>query len=292
MKITPLFFYLFLSYVPAAWAVPYSFLTFEAPNVVATWAYGINNLGEVSGTVQGSSGNRGFVVKDGLFEVFDVPLAKHTEARRINDNGDIVGSFVDANGAHGFVRRGDSYSTMVSIPTDINNDGSFVVSESSSNSPPHSIFTRTLGTNEAGKVVGFFVDDVAFSGHGFFGVPGSLISLDVPGAELTQAWDINNYGQIVGVYEDEGRQHGFISDGFEFLTLDVPGAYFTQLSGINDKGQIVGNWLEITGKTHAFVATPAVNLLEPNTLLLFMFGFAGLGFKWTARQAVPEAQEQ
>lgn len=168
----------------------------------------------------------------------------------------------------------------------INNDGLFVVSESSSISPPHSIFTRTLGTNEAGQVVGFLVDDVNSLGHGFFGIPASLITLDVPGAEFTQAWDINNYGQIVGVYEDGGRQHGFISDGFAFLTLDVPGAYFTQLSAINDKGQIVGNWLEVNGRTHAFVATPITDLLEPNTLLLFAFGCAGLRHRKSAMQPV------
>lgn len=118
MKTTPLLFCLFLGYVPASQAVPYSFRTFQAPNVVATWAYGINNLGQVSGAVQGSSGNHGFVNTDGLFEVFDVPLAKHTEARLINDNGDIVGSYVDADGAHGFIRHVGSYSTMASIPTE------------------------------------------------------------------------------------------------------------------------------------------------------------------------------
>ena len=279
MKTTISFLSLLLGCIPFAQAIPYSFLSFEVPNTVATWAYGINNYGQISGTVQGGRGikytNHGFVGVPGLFEIFDVPLATLTEAFRINDAGDIVGRYRDLEGNHGFVRHNGSFSITPEFPIDINNDGSFLLTESPSISPPHSVFTRALGMNDEGQVVGFFVDDIAFAMHGFVGTPNSLVLFDIPGAEFTQLWDINNHGEIVGVYEDDGRVHGFIKNSDGFITLDVPGAYFTQLSGLNDKGQIVGNWQDRDGKTRAFVATPMTEVPEPHILLIMGLGLAG-----------------
>lgn len=279
MRTTITFLSLFLGCVPVAQAIPYSFVSFEVPDTVAAWAYGINNYGQISGTVQGGPGHRnrnhGFVGVPGLFETFDVPLATFTEAFRINDAGDIVGRYIDLEGEHGFVRHNGSYSITPSFPIDINNDGSFLLAQSPSISPPHSVFTRALGMNDEGHVVGFFVDDLAFAMHGFVGTPDSLVSFDIPGAEFTHARDINNKGQIVGVYEDDGREHGFVKNSAGFMTLDVPGAYFTQLSGINDQGQIVGNWQDRDGITRAFVASPTSAVSEPHIFLLMGLGLAG-----------------
>ena len=68
------------------------------------------------------------------------------------------------------------------------------------------------------------------------------------GSTQTQAWDINNSGQIVGEYLDgSGDSHGFLLNGGLFTTIDFPAAQgglggdFAE--GINDAGQISGRYL-------------------------------------------------
>ncbi|HLJ96721.1 MAG TPA: hypothetical protein VKU02_26345 [Gemmataceae bacterium] len=53
---------------------------------------------------------------------------------------------------------------------------------------------------------------MGFSTHGsFLYTGGTYIALDFPGAVQTDAYGINNAGQIVGDYTDlERRQHGFL----------------------------------------------------------------------------------
>ena len=49
--------------------------------------------------------------------------------------------------------------------------------------------------------------------------------IDVPGAVLTVALDINNRAQVVGQYLDaDGGVHGYLWDKGRFTTIDVPGA--------------------------------------------------------------------
>src|SRR5262249_13398586 len=67
-------------------------------------------------------------------------------------------------------------------------------------------------------------------------------TIDDPLAGGTEAWGINDLGQIVGFYIDaSGRTHGFLDSGGRFTTIDDP---FTTTStiagGINDGGQVVG----------------------------------------------------
>src|SRR5215467_646140 len=69
----------------------------------------------------------------------------------------------------------------------------------------------------------------------------SFTTIDVPGAINTQAFGINDSGQIVGFFDDALGGHGFVLDtGGNFTTIDVPGASSTRAFGINDSGQIVG----------------------------------------------------
>jgi hypothetical protein len=39
----------------------------------------------------------------------------------------------------------------------------------------------------------------------------SFTTLDVPGSTFTEAWGINDSGQIVGSYEEIGGWHGFLA---------------------------------------------------------------------------------
>ena len=94
----------------------------------------------------------------------------------------------------------------------------------------------------------------------------TFTTIDVPGAFSTEAFGINDAGQIVGDFHVD---HGFLYTAGTFTTIDVPGAFSTQASGINNAGQIVGFSGDGTGAIHGFFATPVP---EPSTLLLLGSG--------------------
>ena len=76
----------------------YSFTAIDVPGSGNTYAYGINNSGQIVGYFQDAGGYHGFVDTGGRFTTIDVPGAYFTLAYGINDSGQIVGSFVHASG--------------------------------------------------------------------------------------------------------------------------------------------------------------------------------------------------
>jgi Transposase IS116/IS110/IS902 family len=77
--------------------------------------------------------------------------------------------------------------------------------------------------------------------RGFLLDRGRYVRLDVPGALKSQAFDINDRGQVVGDYMDaDGRFHGYVWERGRFKTIDVPGQSSTAATGINNHGQVTG----------------------------------------------------
>src|SRR5262245_49198679 len=71
----------------------------------------------------------------------------------------------------------------------------------------------------------------------------TFITVDFPGAVLTNVQGINDGGDIVGFYNDvAGRTHGFARSGGVFRSIDFPGSISTQARGINLSGDIVGTY--------------------------------------------------
>src|SRR5262249_38365274 len=99
----------------------------------------------------------------------------------------------------------------------------------------------------------------------------TFTTIDFPGAVLTQTFDINAGGDIVGRYNDTaGKSHGFLLSQGSFSTIDPPGATGVNLSppctapqgpaatatraaGINPSGDIVGRYTDAAGVTHGFL---------------------------------------
>ena len=112
--------------------------------------------------------------------------------------------------------------------------------------------TSIAGINASGQIVGSYLDN-SNKTHGFIYTDGNYVTLDFPGAILTQALGINASGQIVGVYVDSNsKEHSFLFKNGVFSTIDDPAATLTVAHGIDSNGNIVGILLDQTGE-HAFV---------------------------------------
>jgi probable HAF family extracellular repeat protein len=61
----------------------------------------------------------------------------------------------------------------------------------------------------------------------------TFTSIDVPDAQQTMAFGINDHGQIVGTWGDAVRVHGFLLDHGTFTTIDVPDSTNVNVFGIN-----------------------------------------------------------
>jgi len=124
------------------------------------------------------------------------------------------------------------------------------------------------GLNDRGQTAGAYIDDGAELGadglyppdavHGFVYTPSHnrnrrFETIDIPGARYVVPYDINNRGQIVGLYLDEGAvpgpdglpppgaQHAFLWDRGEVTVVDPPDTVLAPNAySVNDRGQIVG----------------------------------------------------
>ena len=97
-------------------------------------------------------------------------------------------------------------------------------------------------------------------------------TIDVPGAMYTEAYGINDAGEITGIYADShGASHGFLYFDGSFETLDI-GTSLTEPRGINDEGDVVGNAADIND--FGFLATPVP---EPGSVTIFGAALAGIG---------------
>jgi uncharacterized repeat protein (TIGR01451 family)/uncharacterized repeat protein (TIGR02543 family) len=79
-----------------------------------------------------------------------------------------------------------------------------------------------------------------------------------PGAAQTEAYAINDLGQIVGYYVAANADnvfvaHGFLYAGGSFTTIDFPGAAWTWAHGINNLGHIVGSYTDGVSALHGFL---------------------------------------
>jgi probable HAF family extracellular repeat protein len=82
-----------------------------------TFAYGINDAGQIVGEYSDASGSHGFLLSAGKYTTLDDPSAggplSSTVAWGINNKGQIVGSYRDsANHEHGFLYSGGFYITL------------------------------------------------------------------------------------------------------------------------------------------------------------------------------------
>ncbi len=93
-------------------------------------------------------------------------------------------------------------------------------------------------------------------------VHGRRVNFDMPGSNLTNAWDMNDEGEVVGVWGNNPDPiqldgipfHGFLRDRRgNYVSIDYPGSLDTHLFGINERGDMVGSYVDQNYKIHGLI---------------------------------------
>jgi hypothetical protein len=233
-------FLLPLSWVPLANAQRFTFTTVDVPNALSTFLGGVANNGELAGfyfATDPSTGNikaHSFVQSPNGIQTFPIdcdicPNVVDTVLHRINSDGKTAaGSWFDSTKQHGLVfELATNTFTQVDFPA------------------TGAQATLLNGINKNGEISGGYVDSNGIE-HGFtanLGLGGvtNFMQVDFPGALQTELGDVNDNGDLVGVYlSDKGHIVSFLLSGTTFTTLSSPSGAVVFARGINNLKQIVG----------------------------------------------------
>lgn len=230
----------------------FTFTTIDPPGSVSTWPMGIGPSGDVVGFyTDAGQVTHGFLLRNGTYTITDYPGAARTEAHGIGPNGEIVGAYRNAGepdvSYHGFLRATDGTFTLVSYPGHTStlpqrilpdstiigcyHDGDLtasmhgiVMGRRGNEASPLFASMHDGATPSLQRITGRYTDPTTGQSRGYLLDHGRFTPLMVPGSWLTQAWDMNPAGDVVGLYRDGAGFHAFMLEGSTYTRMDVPGA--------------------------------------------------------------------
>jgi hypothetical protein len=222
------------------------------PGSVQTQVTGLNNRGVTVGFWSntnmgvGMDANFGWVDVNGQFRTADFPTGDSAspvtdQLLGVNDSGIAVGFWVDGQGNNHGYEYNISTGRFTSV-IDPHDKGASL---------------QATAINDRGDIAGNYGSDGFLLTRG-----GQFISLSVPGASATMALGVNDGDEVVGTYMvgsgSSATMHGFTwQAGRGFTSIDDPhGIGTTTINGVNDHGQLVGFYVDATGNTDGFLATP------------------------------------
>jgi hypothetical protein len=217
-----------------------------------TQVVGVNDRGvSVGFWVNKAGANFGFYSVNGRF--FNANFVTGTPAKPpvdqllgVNDHNVAVGFFTNASG----INRGYTYNINTRRFARVLIPGVAGLGPS----------LTAAGINNAGDIAGFYnktstVVDAFFKTHN-----GHFSTIAFPGASMTEAFGVNDSGEVVGQYNvgtgNAAVTHGFIWRAGQFVSLDIAGASATTINGVNDEGDLVGFYTDAKGNTNGFFALP------------------------------------
>jgi len=256
-------------------------------------AYGINNSGQVVGSSETAISNSEQVVGEFRAFLWDSTTGMQdlgtlggfeSSAYDINDSGQVVGTAGTIDGdTHAFLYNGrgvlqdlGTLGGSSSVAYGINNSGQVVGTAETG-------ATYTLGDpkgGENGRVTHAFL----YTGSG------SLQDLGTLGGPNSIAYDINDFGQVVGIADSasESDLPFLYTDGkMTELNSLIPadsGWYIGDVRGINNSVQIVGTGTiqdpSLSYPVHAFLLTPVP---EPSSVLGIL-SFSAFSAGWALKR--------
>lgn len=305
------------------WSEGTGFIELGTFGGTSSYGVGINNLGQVIGSVSYANNDEiAFIWSEsigftdlGTFSTPEIGFRQDSPVA-INDSGQVLGSSLQSP----FLwteRTGITNAPFYgSFPNDINNLGqvvgstegrgelSFFWSESTGTItfvPPGSYYSTARSINDLGQVAGGYFGDNRSNAY-LWTLDTGVLDLGTlrDGDDLSYANDINNSGQIVGysgidaLGVDSGAafiwENGVMSD-LNSLVVNGSGWKLTTAEAINEKGQIVG-YGQFNGESHAFVLTPQTSpepesIPEPSSALgVLAFGSFAANFLLKRRKAM------
>lgn len=177
---------------------------------------------------------------DLVVTTIDYPGASITDPLAVSNNGRVAGTFVDAaSGAtKGFERFADgTLSSPIIDPNDNQN------------------FTRAIGVNNAGTVVGDYLNLTGgvFTYHGFMLSGGNFTTFDHGGPFSTTLTGINDKGDLAGTFGSSVQANqGFVDINGKISDFAPSGATSTFTAAINNQDQVVGQYTDSSNDTHGF----------------------------------------
>jgi hypothetical protein len=238
------------------------YLNENVPGAVQTQVTGLNDTGVTVGfwsgqnTASQANDNFGFYTWRGRSHTVDYPAGKMAkppvnQLLGVNDGDIAVGFYTDAKGNnHGYI-----YSIARHRFRMIKITGATSV-------------TATAISNN-GTLAGFFTNRAgvtkSFVRHWF----GHKQVLAYPGATATQAFGVNDFGEVVGTYMtgsgDNAKSFGFTwtrRGGFMSVS-DPKGMGTTTINGVNDAGDLVGFYTDAAGNTDGLLLAPRRRTAPP-----------------------------
>jgi hypothetical protein len=217
----------------------YSYTTLIDPSQGpdGTYAYSINDNGQVTGFYYNGTTYEGFLYGSGTYTTLIDPLQGpngSTNAYSINDSGQVAGDYYNGTSFEGFVYSNGTYTTLID-PLQY---------------PIGNTYVRSI--NYSGQAVGFYnSSDTGFEGFLYGnGTYTTLIDpLQGPNPNNGSAWgtwamSINSSGQVTGYYSNGANYEGFLySDGTYTTLIDPlqsPYEGTTYAVFINSSGQVTG----------------------------------------------------
>lgn len=255
------------------------------------------------GSGAASHPNKGYRISTRLISDFvneNFPGAVQTQVIAVNDQDVTVGFFSTMNNANnmnanaGFYRINGSYHSVAFPSTDNANPsvnqllglndsddavGFYTDAKGDNHGYEYSIASRKFrtitvsgegatsvtaaGIDSRSDVVGFFTGTGGEQDAFLLTSAGKQTVLAYPGAAMTQAFGVNDFGEVVGTYTvgsgTSAQTHGFTwTASGSFQTVDDPdGVGATTVNGVNDAGDLVGFYTDAAGNTDGMLATPS-----------------------------------
>jgi probable HAF family extracellular repeat protein len=162
-----------------------------------------------------------------------VPKAQQTSMFGINNKDVVVGYYLDQKGIEHGVRWDPKDKKFTTI-----------------DDPKGDMGSECINLNSIGTIVGGYY--TANSLFGFVYKDGKISDIG-PAGVVSEAWGINDKGEIVGFVTDSNNVvHGYFWDGKKYTILDYPGANnFTAAWGINNAGLVTLQWIDSSGNYEA-----------------------------------------